>query len=89
MRFPLIRPESRGTGARPATAASLSALWKLSRPPLVAATSFQVKFHRLTLPRTVVTLRLEHDRARNRVQFAYRKPDQVLLTSGSIRLGAP
>ena len=57
--------------------------------PLAAATSFQVKFHRLTLPRTVVTLRLEHDRARNRVQFAYRKPDQVLLTSGSIRLGAP
>jgi acyl-CoA synthetase (AMP-forming)/AMP-acid ligase II/3-hydroxymyristoyl/3-hydroxydecanoyl-(acyl carrier protein) dehydratase len=56
--------------------------------PLAAATSFQVKFHRLTLPRTVVTLRLEHDRARNRLQFAYRKPDQQLLTSGSIRLAA-
>lgn len=56
--------------------------------PLAAATSFQVKFHRLTLPQTVVTLRLEHDRERHRLQFAYRKSDQQLLTSGSIRLEA-
>lgn len=56
--------------------------------PLAAATRFQVKFHRLTLPRTVVTLRLEHNRERHRLEFAYRKPDQTVLTSGSIRLEA-
>jgi acyl-coenzyme A synthetase/AMP-(fatty) acid ligase len=57
--------------------------------PLPVATNFQVKFHRLTLPRTTVTLRLEHDAARRRLQFEYRKPDQEVLTSGSVRLEAP
>ena len=57
--------------------------------PLPAATNFQVKFHRLTLPRTTVTLRLEHDAERRRLQFEYRKPDQQVLTSGSVRLEAP
>jgi hypothetical protein len=56
--------------------------------PLPAATNFQVKFHRLTLPRTTVTLRLEHDAERRRLQFEYRKPDQQVLTSGSVRLEA-
>jgi len=56
--------------------------------PLVAATSFQVKFHRLTLPETSVTLRLELDRERRRLLFAYRKADNQILTSGSIRLEA-
>jgi 3-hydroxymyristoyl/3-hydroxydecanoyl-(acyl carrier protein) dehydratase len=51
-----------------------------------AATSFQVKFHRLTVPDTMVILRLEHDRARHRLLFAYRKPDEQVLTSGSIRV---
>lgn len=51
-----------------------------------AATSFQVKFHRLTVPDTRVVLRLEHDRARRRLSFAYRKPDEQVLTSGSIRV---
>ena len=57
--------------------------------PLPVATNFQVKFHRLTLPRTTVTLRLEHDAERRRLQFEYRKPDQQVLTSGSVRLEAP
>jgi acyl-CoA synthetase (AMP-forming)/AMP-acid ligase II len=57
--------------------------------PLSVATNFQVKFHRLTLPRTTVTLRLEHDAERRRLQFEYRKPDQQVLTSGSVRLEAP
>ncbi|NJO37144.1 MAG: thioester dehydrase [Rhizobiales bacterium] len=57
--------------------------------PLPAATNFQVKFHRLTLPRTTVTLRLEHDVERRRLQFEYRKPDRQVLTSGSVRLEAP
>jgi acyl-coenzyme A synthetase/AMP-(fatty) acid ligase/3-hydroxymyristoyl/3-hydroxydecanoyl-(acyl carrier protein) dehydratase len=51
-----------------------------------AATRFQVKFHRLTVPETRVILRLEHDRARHRLSFAYRKPDEQVLTSGSIRV---
>ena len=57
--------------------------------PLPVATNFQVKFHRLTLPRTTVTLRLEHDAERRRLQFEYRKPNQQVLTSGSVRLEAP
>lgn len=57
--------------------------------PLASATSFQVKFHRLTLPETTVTLRLDYDRARQRLLFAYRKPDNQTLTSGSIRVEAP
>jgi hypothetical protein len=57
--------------------------------PLPVATNFQVKFHRLTLPRTTVTLRLEHDPERRRLQFEYRKPDRQVLTSGSVRLEAP
>ena len=56
---------------------------------LPVATNFQVKFHRLTLPRTTVTLRLEHDAERRRLQFEYRRPDQQVLTSGSVRLEAP
>ena len=51
-----------------------------------AATRFQVKFHRLTVPETTVILRLEHDRARHRLSFAYRKPDEQVLTSGSIQV---
>jgi acyl-coenzyme A synthetase/AMP-(fatty) acid ligase len=57
--------------------------------PLASATSFQVKFHRLTLPETTVTLRLDYDRARQRLLFAYRKPDDQILTSGSIRVETP
>jgi acyl-CoA synthetase (AMP-forming)/AMP-acid ligase II/3-hydroxymyristoyl/3-hydroxydecanoyl-(acyl carrier protein) dehydratase len=51
-----------------------------------AATGFQVKFHRLTVPDTKMILRLEHDRAHHRLSFAYRKPDEQVLTSGSIRV---
>lgn len=52
-----------------------------------AATDFQVKFHRLTLPDTLVTLELTHDAARRRLNFTYRQGTQV-LTSGIVRMPA-
>lgn len=54
---------------------------------LETATKYQVKFHRLTLSETTSLLRLEHDPARQRLAFAYRKPNQDVLTSGTIFLG--
>lgn len=53
--------------------------------PIEVATAYQVKFHRLTLPETMVTLKMEHDSARRRLSFAYHQAEQV-LTSGSIRM---
>ncbi|MBI2255696.1 MAG: acyl-CoA synthetase [Proteobacteria bacterium] len=53
--------------------------------PLESAQDYQVKFHRLTLPETTVTLALTHDRDRQRLNFSYRRAD-VVLTSGVIRL---
>lgn len=55
--------------------------------PIEAATNFQVKFHRLTLPDTLVTLKLTYDAARQRLSFAYHQGTQV-LTSGMIRMSA-
>jgi len=55
--------------------------------PLVSAENFQVKFHRLTLPQTTVTLALAHDKERQRLSFTYRRAD-VVLTSGVIRLAS-
>jgi acyl-coenzyme A synthetase/AMP-(fatty) acid ligase len=52
------------------------------------AANFQVKFHRLTLPGTLVTLKLAHDADRRRLSFAYHQGAQV-LTSGFIRMPAP
>lgn len=54
--------------------------------PLQAATNYQVKFHRLTLPDSISILRLEHDRTRQRLSFSYRRPDREVLTSGTISL---
>jgi hypothetical protein len=53
--------------------------------PLASAENYQVKFHRLTLPETTVTLALALDRERQRLNFTYRRAD-VVLTSGVIRL---
>jgi acyl-coenzyme A synthetase/AMP-(fatty) acid ligase len=55
--------------------------------PLASAENFQVKFHRLTLPETFVTLALAHDRERQRLNFTYRRAD-VVLTSGVVRLSS-
>lgn len=52
-----------------------------------AATNFQVKFHRLTLPNTLVTLKLAFDPERQRLNFTYHLGTQV-LTSGVIRMSA-
>ncbi|WP_374382041.1 AMP-binding protein [Dongia sp.] len=54
--------------------------------PIAAASNYQVKFQRLTLPGTLVTLQLAHDAARRRLSFTYRFGDET-LTSGIIRLG--
>lgn len=56
--------------------------------PIDVATNFQVKFYRLTLPGTLVTLKLAHDRDRRRLNFAYHQGAQV-LTSGFVRMPAP
>lgn len=56
--------------------------------PLEAATNYQVKFHRLTLPDSISILRLEHDRTRARLSFSYRRTDRELLTSGTISLAS-
>jgi 3-hydroxymyristoyl/3-hydroxydecanoyl-(acyl carrier protein) dehydratase len=48
-----------------------------------AAQAFQVKFRRVTVPDTVVTLALRHNAARRRLSFEYRCGDEV-LSSGSI-----
>ncbi|MDY0873329.1 AMP-binding protein [Dongia rigui] len=55
--------------------------------PLASAQTYQVKFHRLTLPGMAVKLCLAHDEARQRLRFSYRRGDDV-LTSGVIRLAA-
>ena len=55
--------------------------------PIEAATDYQVKFQRLTLPETFVTLTLVHDAARRRLSFSYQR-DADVLTSGTIRLTA-
>jgi acyl-CoA synthetase (AMP-forming)/AMP-acid ligase II/3-hydroxymyristoyl/3-hydroxydecanoyl-(acyl carrier protein) dehydratase len=55
--------------------------------PIEAATDYQVKFQRLTLPETFVTLTLVHDAARRRLNFSYQR-DADVLTSGTIRLAA-
>ncbi len=52
------------------------------------ARRFQVKFRRVTVPDTVVTLTLRHVPARRRLNFEYRAVDEV-LTSGSIALEGP
>jgi acyl-coenzyme A synthetase/AMP-(fatty) acid ligase len=56
--------------------------------PIEAATDYQVKFHRLTLPQTEVTLKLAHDPERRRLSFSYRRGADM-LTSGTIRLATP
>ena len=56
--------------------------------PLEAARKYQVKFHRLTLPDSVATLRLDLDRARGRLDFHYRDAAES-LTSGAISLEVP
>ncbi|MBK8158054.1 MAG: acyl-CoA synthetase [Rhodospirillaceae bacterium] len=56
--------------------------------PVGVAMSYQVKFHRLTLPGTLLTLKLDLDAERQRLNFAYRR-DDVVLTSGIIRTCAP
>jgi acyl-coenzyme A synthetase/AMP-(fatty) acid ligase len=48
------------------------------------AKAYQVKFHRLTLPDTMVTLKLMHDAKRQRLTFSYQR-GEVVLTSGTIR----
>jgi acyl-coenzyme A synthetase/AMP-(fatty) acid ligase len=55
--------------------------------PLSSAQTYQVKFHRLTLPGMAVTLRLTHDEDRQRLSFTYLRGDDV-LTSGVIRLAS-
>ncbi len=55
--------------------------------PIEAATDYQVKFQRLTLPDTLVTLTLIHDAGRRRLSFSYQR-DAEVLTSGTIRLAA-
>lgn len=52
---------------------------------LTAAQDYRVKFHRLTLPGTRMTLVLTHDRAHHRLSFSYQHGD-VVFTSGMIRL---
>jgi len=54
---------------------------------LGAAQNYQVKFHRLTLPGTMVTLSLMHDAGRQRLSFSYKRGDDV-LTSGVVRLAS-
>lgn len=54
--------------------------------PITTANRLKVKFHRLTLPNTQVTLRLEHDPAHGRLHFTYLRPDEQVLTSGTIGL---
>ena len=53
--------------------------------PIEVATHYQVKFHRLTLPGTLVTLKLAHDAVRQRLNFSYYR-DEVVLTSGAIKV---
>nr|WP_298689264.1 AMP-binding protein [uncultured Dongia sp.] len=53
--------------------------------PIEVATHYQVKFHRLTLPGTLVTLKLAHDAVRQRLNFSYHR-DDVVLTSGAIKV---
>jgi 3-hydroxymyristoyl/3-hydroxydecanoyl-(acyl carrier protein) dehydratase len=53
--------------------------------PIEVATHYQVKFHRLTLPGTLVTLKLAHDAIRQRLNFSYHR-DEVVLTSGAIKV---
>ncbi len=55
--------------------------------PIAAATDYQVKFQRLTLPNTLVTLKLTHDADRGRLSFSYQSGDEI-LTAGIIRLAA-
>lgn len=54
---------------------------------LTSGQDYQVKFHRLTLPGTAVKLTLRHDVERQRLNFSYRRGDDV-LTSGVIRLAS-
>lgn len=51
-----------------------------------AAQDFQVKFRRVTVPGTLVTLSLRGNTARRRLTFAYRCGDET-LSSGTIAIG--
>jgi len=53
--------------------------------PVEVARDFQVKFRRVTVPDSAVTLSLRHMAARRRMAFEYRAGDET-LTSGTIAL---
>ncbi|CAO3424039.1 AMP-binding protein [Azospirillum doebereinerae] len=53
--------------------------------PVAVARDFQVKFRRVTVPDSAVTLSLRHVAARRRLAFEYRAGDET-LTSGTIAL---
>ncbi|MGF7172638.1 AMP-binding protein [Azospirillum doebereinerae] len=56
--------------------------------PVAVARDFQVKFRRVTVPDSAVTLSLRHLAARRRLAFEYRAGDET-LTSGTIALEDP